>query len=427
MKISTKLSPVAIAVAALCLSPLAFAGSSSSAVSNSLQNSHLNVGRMKFDSPTTATVDGSVLQNAAGNLSLNVASGLQNQQSNAAAITKDSSKWAKNQQAQAANSQDTYFNYDTQISDTSDDASLSGNAMRGASGNINSNIASGVFNQQHNGLAIVSGKDGMADASSANSQMSSMYSLENYYMTNNAGLSGYALSGATGNVGANIASGMGNQQSNNLSVASVKKGSANAAIGSLQGLTGAPAPAPETSNPQYVISTDLDNNASISGNALTGASGNVGVNIASGDINQQANNTAISRSGGGSMATAVAAAGQQMTYLDPTDTGVQDSATINGHAGQGASGNIALNVAAGAENQQQNGLAMAVASNAAMGTATAPVEQVADFNGGNSACSDYNSTVSGYTLTGATGNISLNVASGNGNQQTNTLAIASSQ
>ncbi|WP_031573781.1 hypothetical protein, partial [Acidithiobacillus thiooxidans] len=204
-------------------------------------------------------------------------------------------------------------------------------------------------------------------------------------------------------------------------------GSANAAIGSLQGLTGAPAPAPETSNPQYVISTDLDNNASISGNALTGASGNVGVNIASGDINQQANNTAISRSGGGSMATAVAAAGQQMTYLDPTDTGVQDSATINGHAGQGASGNIALNVAAGAENQQQNGLAMAVASNAAMGTATAPVEQVADFNGGNSACSDYNSTVSGYTLTGATGNISLNVASGNGNQQTNTLAIASSQ
>ncbi|MGC9195092.1 MAG: aldehyde dehydrogenase family protein, partial [Syntrophobacteraceae bacterium] len=48
-------------------------------------------------------------------------------------------------------------------------------------------------------------------------------------------------------------------------------------------------------------------------------------------------------------------------------------------------GNIGINIAAGSENQQQNGLAMAaVASKGAMASASAPLTQVAMWNGGSS-------------------------------------------
>ncbi len=153
--------------------------------------------------------------------------------------------------------------------------------------------------------------------------------------------------------------------------------------------------------------------------------------MASGNSNQQSNNTALSATSNANNSTtdyanATAGASQLAAGNGTMDTGVQDSATVDGNAAQNASGNIAINVVAGAQNQQENGLAMAsIASPKAMGNASAPVEQVAYYNGGETVGSMYNSNVSGSALAGASGNIGLNVASGNGNQQVNTLAIAS--
>lgn len=76
-------------------------------------------------------------------------------------------------------------------------------------------------------------------------------------------------------------------------------------------------------------------------------------------------------------------------------------------------------------NQQSNGLALTTVSANALASASAPVSQVNYGNAGTTSGSSYNSKVSGNALLDASGNIGTNVASGNGNQQANALAIAS--
>jgi hypothetical protein len=81
MKITTKLSPIAIAVAALCISPLALAGAT---VTNS-QNSALNVQGSIYNSNTDSILSGNAAAGASGNIGVNIATGSQNQQGNAGA------------------------------------------------------------------------------------------------------------------------------------------------------------------------------------------------------------------------------------------------------------------------------------------------------------------------------------------------------
>jgi hypothetical protein len=253
--------------------------------------------------------------------------------------------------------------------------------------------------------------------------------------SNETGLYGNVLQNASGNIGVNEAAGINNQQNNSLAIATAANNDSEGyPIGATANVSATQTMALDGTNqgyPYYWFWSYANNAAGLGSNALEGASGNIGANMASGNSNQQSNNTALSHTSNAEnsmtdYADAHAGANQLALGNGTMDTNVQDSATVNGNAARHASGNVAINVVAGAQNQQENGLAMAsIASPKAMGNASAPVQQVAYLNGGCTAGSMYNSKVSGNALQGATGNIGLNVASGNGNQQVNTLAIAS--
>ena len=429
----TRLTPIAIAITTFCLSPLALAG----AYVQGDQVSALNQGVAGFNAPNNSTVNGQSLRGASGNIGVNVASGMQNQQANTTAIASNSNiDDVAASSAYMTTGQAAIFNFALQGLTGANSAVMDGSALENASGNLNVNITSGIFNQQRNSMSLATKaqSDG-AFTTAFTTQMSVLNADLTGYMANHAWLGGDALLGATGNLGVNIASGLSNQQSNGLSVAHATNTdsegyglTSSALVNSNQGLGGTVA----YQGVPFFFFNYMHNHAGLGSTALKNASGNIGVNIAAGGLNQQGNSTAISvlTDTSNSQDVASAGAGVNQVSMDNRvmDTGVTDTATINGQAGRGASGNIGINMAAGVGNQQQNGLALAVvASKNAMGSATAPVTQVAAFNGGSTILSSYTAGLGGHALQNATGNIGVNVSSGNNNQQANTLAIASVQ
>jgi hypothetical protein len=100
----------------------------------------------------------------------------------------------------------------------------------------------------------------------------------------------------------------------------------------------------------------------------------------------------------------------------------RDRNTVAGGSVNG-SGNIGVNAAAGAFNQQQNMLSVAVASEASLSQANAGVLQNAFWS--DTTVVDTNNHVGTINVTGS-GNIGVNAAAGVGNQQHNSLTIAAS-
>lgn len=120
----------------------------------------------------------------------------------------------------------------------------------------------------------------------------------------------------------------------------------------------------------------LTNDASVQDNALQNASGNIGVNTASGDGNIQDNSAALAAAdaravfggegdsqqiGGntGGSGDAEIFVTQMSGMNSVTNTGTQNSATIQNNALQNAVGNIGVNIASGNGNMQKNNLAVA--------------------------------------------------------------------
>ncbi|MGS0675758.1 hypothetical protein [Shewanella sp. 0m-4] len=107
-------------------------------------------------------------------------------------------------------------------------ASVSGSAFNNASGNIGVNQAAGDFNIQGNSAALASIDAsfafGSGDAEIFSTQRGSFNGTMNYASTNSASIGDGAFQGASGNVGVNIASGGNNVQANNMA-ASAHKGS----------------------------------------------------------------------------------------------------------------------------------------------------------------------------------------------------------
>lgn len=186
------------------------------------------------------------------------------------------------------------------------DATVEGSAGSGASGNVNINITAGDNNQQSNSTALTAvdavevgllpipipgltrDVGGMADAEIFVNQDTTRNKTWNHGNTNVARLDGAALSLATGNIGVNISAGNYLLQKNDLASAMAKNGVASeATVAILQ----------QTSNnwtrnaPDRV--RDDPNMASIGGFALSGAAGNIGVNVAAGTNNLQSNSTAL--------------------------------------------------------------------------------------------------------------------------------------
>ena len=211
-------------------------------------------------------------------------------------------------------------------------------------------------------------------------------------------------------------------------------------------------------NEQFSVGNDVTNhktqNEAVVGGedsgAFQGASGNVGANVAGGSGNQQDNAAALAVSdanwvfGGGSESDSANSATNTGIHSDATamvdqesagnstsNTGVSNDSGLAGNAFDGASGNLGVNAAAGTGNQQKNSLAVAAMSGEAVLT-EATVSTLQNSHGNvvtsEAACdctpSTTSANVAGNAFRGASGNIGVNVASGTGNQQSNSLAIS---
>ncbi|APD13432.1 hypothetical protein [Pandoraea pulmonicola] len=168
-------------------------------------------------------------------------------------------------------------------------ASVGNGALANANGNIGVNVAAGADNVQANNVAIASLNAQPAYASAqvfANQTSKGSASISQFYVK--ASVGDGALAGATGNVGVNVASGVGNVQSNNLAAAVSQGGSGRHKGGA------ANATAQSDQSASMKASGDFIANATVGNGALTGASGNVGVNVAAGIGNVQTNSLSIS-------------------------------------------------------------------------------------------------------------------------------------
>ncbi len=164
---------------------------------------------------------------------------------------------------------------------------------------------------------------------------------------------GYKASEGSGNLGINIAEGISNAQSNDVSLASVDIGNVfgNAQIFSTQSSSGT------------ARINNFNLNASIGDGSLSGVTGNVGVNVASGIGNVQNNSLAgavTTTKPGNALTTAMVATDDNSQTAGMTVTGqFQGTAMLGSNALANASGNIGVNIAGGAGNLQHNGLAIA--------------------------------------------------------------------
>jgi hypothetical protein len=209
---------------------------------------------------------------------------------------------------------------------------------------------------------------------------------------------------------------------------------------------------PASSGDDYDHNNNNNNNndhhnsdpATVHNNAEAGdvnGDGNVGVNVAAGQYNMQQNSANIavsadsSSEADGGWASAATTGYQSLTN---TSYGVSDLYTFdnnNDYGGGthyqdrnnatggdvGGSGNVGVNVAAGAFNQQQNLLTLAVANNSVLSQSNAALWQTASCN--NVDIQDQRNNATSGVVNGA-GNLGVNIAAGVGNQQQNSLTAA---
>lgn len=266
-----------------------------------------------------------------------------------------------------------------------------------------------------------------------------------------------------GNVGVNAAAGAFNQQANDVSLA-VSKSGASSASGSMSIMTNQHPTNPEnppteeeptpvkavfalTGYDQHIqgnevkIGTPFENfnnnmNAALLGSVQNNV-GNVGVNVVAGLANQQKNDLAIALDPSDADLVYASSGGVQFLYknkyeldsgehfpnLDPSKIALASDSKIENSI-SGNTGNIGVNVAAGVNNQQANGLAIANVSTAALALASAGGMQINQDNSLTSFLPLKNDANMNSSVYGNTGNIGVNLASGIGNQQVNNLSIA---
>jgi hypothetical protein len=206
-----------------------------------------------------------------------------------------------------------------------------------------------------------------------------------------------------------------------------------------------PAPGTSTAHPATYTNTI---NAGAAAAGVT-ATGNVGINLVAGDYNLQENAAVLASAdagiaflsgtelGGGNLTVASGGAeagsfslqnlfdvGFNDTTYDIQNSVVSNTVSVGAGTLDGASGNIGLNAAAGAFNIQKNALVIASVTGGNLAEATAGVWQNSNSS------TSYNETVTntvnlGDSLTNASGNIGVNLASGTGNLQLNSLTMAS--
>ncbi|SDI91476.1 hypothetical protein [Billgrantia gudaonensis] len=214
-------------------------------------------------------------------------------------------------------------------------------------------------------------------------------------------------------------------------------------------------------NSVYDDETDNDSTATGSGNR---ASGNMGVNVASGGLNSQANDAAISKGSDNGSTTTTTTTTEYDYYptsyhggvwkpteettvetdeamvfakaatfsIQSSSNGIYNNDATNNNAGttdsfNRASGNLGVNMAAGFGNAQHNGMALSVGNNSSAEATVAGVQAVYNNELDNEVscgCGNTNNSYLTNSFNRASGNVGVNIASGNANMQSNTLSIA---
>lgn len=288
-----------------------------------------------------ASAADSVAENIAGNVGVNIAAGDNNQQDNAAALSAADASFAFGMaDAEVFVNQSGTLNYTDNLGNTNA-ASLGGSAFSAASGNIGVNVASGNNNQQKNSMAASVATTNYAQASVASDQASGGNYTNNqpfediYYTSVQVSLAGtgsgtysgtsngsadLGLSGAVDQIG-NVypdtwtgASHPAGNQTGHIDLDTATQGgsdlngdggalafgytddsAASGSVGLEESGSVALANINLSGNVTYMQIDYLPttNTASLSGNAFNGASGNIGINVAAGTGNQQANSLAL--------------------------------------------------------------------------------------------------------------------------------------
>ena len=178
-------------------------------------------------------------------------------------------------------------------------ASIGGGALAGSSGNIGVNIATGVDNAQSNDAALSNMDVGPVFGSSqiySTQASTGKAKIGDFNFISSVGAG--ALAGATGNVGVNVASGAGNVQNNSLSASATTDSGTNGGKGwSRGGKSGdggeVIASDQNCQTADAAVSGQFTGSSLLGAGALAGATGNIGVNIASGVGNLQHNGLAV--------------------------------------------------------------------------------------------------------------------------------------
>ena len=286
-------------------------------------------------------------------------------------------------------------------------ASIGDDVGSDASGNLGFNVAAGDNNAQDNAAALsaadASFSFGMADAEVFVNQAGTNNMTWNHGVTNDAGISGNAFSGAAGNIGVNVTSGNNNEQKNALAASVATSAYATSTISSNQTSSGN-----KVENNGYYDRLVSTVNVSLSGKVTgttkgTGTGEYAGTGNSyqktnfypdnwSGDTHPAGDQTGHSdwdnqtqgavanpnRPGVGGMAwdtdekgtskfsemgTAdlTASLSGQVSTVNWVAVNATNTASLSGSAFSNASGNIGVNVSSGTGNLQANSLALAVA------------------------------------------------------------------
>ncbi|SEN22833.1 hypothetical protein SAMN04487857_1128 [Pseudomonas sp. ok272] len=253
----------------------------------------------------------------------------------------------------------------------------------------------------------------------------------NNYGTKDTAKANHTMNGSSGNINGNVAAGDGNQQDNQLAIASSDESFIFGGGGASASST-----ATQTNTSNTALNLSTPNKASIndSGN---GSSGNLGLNVTAGQFNQQKNNTAIASAGSG-VATANASTDQKSTKLLVNNIGTPEYKTVtttSSTKGSGtfdAEGTLTPIKGSGGDHDKKGGDDDHDYNN----NKPQKIKVAGDFDLKSTTTSQQlvqtgwtNPVVNNASLTnafnGSSGNIGGNVSAGTGNMQVNNTSISS--
>jgi len=315
---------------------------------------------------------------------------------------------------------DKQINHDNNVLNRhhNNNATVDGDAMSGARGNIGVNVTAGDNNMQDNAMAISAADArfvfGAADAEVFVNQDSVRNNVINDGNINVASISGNAFRGAAGSIGVNVSSGNSNLQKNNGAIA-VSGGS---------------------------LSTSTVSNLQQSGNNNTLNAGRV-------DVYKDSTTVALRGEMGGGYAGLEA--GKQWSTQSGTYRGISDqqgdvyldSWVGETHPGGANTGHVDLDrYAQGAVDRNQDGGALSFNDSGTyngkskggyVGLEVGRIGLAGSFTGTVETTriiytpTANNASLGGNAFAGARGNIGVNIASGTNNLQNNSLAVSANR